>query len=150
MEGLRSEVDQATRRGDLQRAAELRYGRIPELERKLEEDQHRLQEVQAKAKYLKEEVDAEDIAEIVAKWTGIPVTKMLESDRERLTRLEEELGRRVIGQRVALDRRGQCGPAEPGGPAAIPNRPTGSFIFLGPTGVGQDRDRPRARRVPVR
>jgi ATP-dependent Clp protease ATP-binding subunit ClpB len=136
VEGLRSEVDQATRRGDLQRAAELRYGRIPELERKLDEDQRRLQEVQAKAKYLKEEVDAEDIAEIVAKWTGIPVTKMLESDRERLTRLEEELGRRVIGQRQALSavsnavRRSRAGLSDP-------NRPTGSFIFLGPTGVGK-------------
>jgi ATP-dependent Clp protease ATP-binding subunit ClpB len=136
VEGLRSEVDQATRRGDLQRAAELRYGRIPELERRLEEDEKRLQEVQAKAKYLKEEVDAEDIADIVAKWTGIPVTKMLESDRERLTRLEEELGRRVIGQRVALSavanavRRSRAGLGDP-------NRPTGSFIFLGPTGVGK-------------
>jgi ATP-dependent Clp protease ATP-binding subunit ClpB len=136
VEALRTEVDQATRRGDLQRAAELRYGRIPELERKLDEDQRRLQEVQAKAKYLKEEVDAEDIAEIVAKWTGIPVTKMLESDRERLTRLEEELGRRVIGQRQALSavsnavRRSRAGLGDP-------NRPTGSFIFLGPTGVGK-------------
>jgi ATP-dependent Clp protease ATP-binding subunit ClpB len=136
VEGLRNEVDQATRRGDLQRAAELRYGRIPELERKLEEDQKHLQEVQVKAKYLKEEVDAEDIAEIVAKWTGIPVSKMLESDRERLTRLEEELGGRVIGQRVALSavanavRRSRAGLGDP-------NRPTGSFIFLGPTGVGK-------------
>ncbi len=136
VEGLRNEVDQATRRGDLQRAAEVRYGRIPELERKLEEDQKRLQEVQVKAKYLKEEVDAEDIAEIVAKWTGIPVTKMLESDRQRLTRLEEELGHRVIGQRVALTavanavRRSRAGLGDP-------NRPTGSFIFLGPTGVGK-------------
>jgi ATP-dependent Clp protease ATP-binding subunit ClpB len=136
VEGLRNEVDQATRRGDLQRAAELRYGRIPELERRLDEDQKRLQEVQTKAQYLKEEVDAEDIAEIVAKWTGIPVSKMLESDRERLTRLEEELGRRVIGQRVALSavanavRRSRAGLGDP-------NRPTGSFIFLGPTGVGK-------------
>ena len=136
VEGLRGEVDQATRRGDLQRAAELRYGRIPELERRLEEDQIRLQQVQSTAKYLKEEVDAEDIAEIVAKWTGIPVSKMLESDRERLTRLEDELGRRVIGQRVALSavanavRRSRAGLGDP-------NRPTGSFIFLGPTGVGK-------------
>ncbi len=136
IEGLRGEVDQATRRGDLQRAAELRYGRIPELERKFDDDQRRLQEVQSKAKYLKEEVDAEDIAEIVAKWTGIPVSKMLESDRERLTRLEEELGRRVIGQRLALSavsnavRRSRAGLGDP-------NRPTGSFIFLGPTGVGK-------------
>jgi ATP-dependent Clp protease ATP-binding subunit ClpB len=136
LEGLRNEVDQATRRGDLQRAAELRYGRIPELERRLGADEARLHEVQAKARYLKEEVDAEDIAEIVAKWTGIPVTKMLESERERLTRLEGELGRRVIGQEQAVTavanavRRSRAGLGDP-------NRPTGSFIFLGPTGVGK-------------
>jgi ATP-dependent Clp protease ATP-binding subunit ClpB len=136
LEALRGEVDQATRRGDLQKAAELRYGRIPELERQLGEDQQRLAEVQSKAKYLKEEVDAEDIAEIVAKWTGIPVTKMLESERERLTKLEDELGRRVIGQRPAITsvanavRRSRAGLGDP-------NRPTGSFIFLGPTGVGK-------------
>jgi ATP-dependent Clp protease ATP-binding subunit ClpB len=136
LEGLRNEVDQATRRGDLQRAAELRYGRIPELERRLSVDETRLHEVQAKARYLKEEVDAEDIAEIVAKWTGIPVSKMLESERERLTRLEAELGRRVIGQEQAVTavanavRRSRAGLGDP-------NRPTGSFIFLGPTGVGK-------------
>jgi ATP-dependent Clp protease ATP-binding subunit ClpB len=136
VEQLRMEVDQATRRGDLQRAAELRYGKIPELERRLEEDQARLAEIQAKARYLKEEVDAEDIAEIVAKWTGIPVSKMLESERERLTRLEAELGQRVIGQRQALTavanavRRSRAGLGDA-------NRPTGSFIFLGPTGVGK-------------
>jgi ATP-dependent Clp protease ATP-binding subunit ClpB len=136
IDSLRSEVDQATRRGDLQRAAELRYGRIPELERRLEEDQKRLQEVQSKARYLKEEVDADDIAEIVAKWTGIPVSKMLESERERLTRLESELGQRVIGQEAAVTavanavRRSRAGLQEV-------NRPTGSFIFLGPTGVGK-------------
>ena len=79
--------------GDLQRAAELRYGRIPELERELAEDERRLAGgPEDRRSYLKEEVDAEDIAEIVSKWTGIPVTKMLESERERLTRLEEELG----------------------------------------------------------
>ncbi|HEU4698000.1 MAG TPA: ATP-dependent chaperone ClpB [Gemmatimonadales bacterium] len=133
---LRSEVDQATRRGDLQKAAELQYGRIPELERRLAEDQQRLAEVQANAQYLKEEVGADDIAEIVARWTGIPVTKMLESERERLTKLEAELGLRVIGQRLALTavsnavRRARAGLQDP-------NRPTGSFIFLGPTGVGK-------------
>src|SRR3954469_19233108 len=136
LESLRNEVDQATRRGDLQRAAELRYGRIPELERRLATDETRLHEVQAKARYLKEEVDAEDIAEIVAKWTGIPVSKMLESERERLTRLEGELGHRVIGQEQAVTavanavRRSRAGLGDP-------NRPTGSFIFLGPTGVGK-------------
>ncbi len=136
LEQLRSEVDQVTRRGDLQKAAELRYGRIPELERQIEAQEKRLQEVQAKAKYLKEEVDAEDIAEIVAKWTGIPVSKMLESDRERLTRLEQELSQRVVGQQAAVTavanavRRSRAGLQDP-------NRPTGSFIFLGPTGVGK-------------
>ncbi len=136
VEQLRMEIEQATRRGDLQRAAELRYGRLPEAERKLTELETRLQDVQATAHYLKEEVDAEDIAEIVAKWTGIPVTKMLESERERLTRLEDELARRVVGQAVAVRavadavRRSRAGLSDP-------NRPTGSFIFLGPTGVGK-------------
>src|SRR5690606_22824876 len=95
VEGLRTEMDQATRRGDLQKAAELQYGRIPQLEQEIAAHEQRLAQIQAKAKYLKEEVDAEDIAEVVAKWTGIPVSKMLESDRERLTRLEAELARRV-------------------------------------------------------
>jgi ATP-dependent Clp protease ATP-binding subunit ClpB len=136
IENARAEIDQATRRGDLQKAAELRYGRLPELERRLAEDERRLHEVQASAQYLKEAVDAEDIAEIVSKWTGIPVSKMLESERERLTRLEEELGHRVIGQRAALTavsdavRRSRAGLQDQ-------NRPLGSFIFLGPTGVGK-------------
>jgi ATP-dependent Clp protease ATP-binding subunit ClpB len=136
LEGLRREVDEATRRGDLQRAAELRYGRIPELERKLAADEQRLTELQKSAQFLKEEVDAEDIAEIVSKWTGIPVSKMMEGERERLTRLEQELGRRVIGQHQAVSavanavRRHRAGLGDP-------NRPTGSFIFLGPTGVGK-------------
>ncbi len=136
LEQLRGEVEQATRRGDLQKAAELRYGRIPELERQVEVQEKRLQEVQARAKYLKEEVDAEDIAEIVAKWTGIPVSRMLESERARLTKLEGELAHRVVGQRAAVAavanavRRSRAGLQDP-------NRPTGSFIFLGPTGVGK-------------
>ncbi|HUR94141.1 MAG TPA: ATP-dependent chaperone ClpB [Gemmatimonadales bacterium] len=136
IEQLRLEMDQATRRGDLQRAAELQYGRIPELERKLVADEQRLQEAQAQARYLKEEVDAEDIADIVSRWTGIPVSRMLESERERLLKLEEELGQRVIGQRLAVTavahavRRSRAGLGDP-------NRPTGSFIFLGPTGVGK-------------
>src|SRR5499427_2304063 len=91
LEQLRMEADQATRRGDLQKAAEISYGRIPALEKEIAAKEKRLLEIQKQAKYLKEEVDSEDIAEIVAKWTGIPVTKMLESERERLTRLESEL-----------------------------------------------------------
>ena len=136
IENARGEIDQATRRGDLQKAAELRYGRLPDLERRVTEDERRLHEVQANAQYLKEAVDSEDIAEIVSKWTGIPVSKMLESERERLTRLEEELGRRVIGQLAAVTavsnavRRSRAGLQDQ-------NRPLGSFIFLGPTGVGK-------------
>ena len=136
LEQLRAEAEQATRRGDLQKAAEISYGRIPALEREIAEADKRLAQIQKKGKYLKEEVDAEDIAEIVAKWTGIPVTKMLESERERLTRLEAELERRVVGQPEALAavanavRRARAGLQDP-------NRPTGSFIFLGPTGVGK-------------
>src|SRR4051794_32326708 len=136
IENVRGEIDQVTRRGDLQKAAELRYGRLPELERRLVEDERRLHEVQSTAQYLKEAVDSEDIADIVSKWTGIPVSKMLESERERLTRLEEELGRRVIGQPAAVTavanavRRSRAGLQDQ-------NRPLGSFIFLGPTGVGK-------------
>src|SRR5690349_17984700 len=136
LEQLRTEADQATRRGDLQKAAEITYGRIPAVEKEIAETEKRLGQIQKKGKYLKEEVDAEDIAEIVAKWTGIPVSRMLESERERLTRLEAELGRRVIGQPEALAavanavRRARAGLQDP-------NRPTGSFIFLGPTGVGK-------------
>jgi ATP-dependent Clp protease ATP-binding subunit ClpB len=136
LEKLRQEADAATRSGDLQKAAELQYGRIPELERQLTGDEAKLGEVQKTARFLKEEVGSEDIAEIVAKWTGIPVSKMLESDRERLTKLEQELARRVIGQEPAVTavanavRRSRAGLQDP-------NRPTGSFIFLGPTGVGK-------------
>ncbi|HET7251315.1 MAG TPA: ATP-dependent chaperone ClpB, partial [Gemmatimonadales bacterium] len=136
LEQLRMEADHATRRGDLQKAAEISYGRIPALEKEIAVTEKRLGEIQKQAKYLKEEVDSEDIAEIVAKWTGIPVTKMLESERERLTRLEGELGARVVGQPEALAavanavRRARAGLQDP-------HRPTGSFIFLGPTGVGK-------------
>jgi ATP-dependent Clp protease ATP-binding subunit ClpB len=136
LEQLRAEADQATRRGDLQKAAEISYGRIPALEKDIAATEKKLGQIQGKTQYLKEEVDAEDIAEIVAKWTGIPVTKMLESERARLTKLEAELGRRVVGQPEALAavanavRRARAGLQDP-------NRPTGSFIFLGPTGVGK-------------
>jgi len=136
LEQLRTEAELATRRGDLQKAAEISYGRVPQIEKEIQGLEKRLAEIQKKGKYLKEEVDAEDIAEIVAKWTGIPVTKMLESDKERLLKLEDELGKRVIGQREALAavsnavRRARAGLQDP-------HRPTGSFIFLGPTGVGK-------------
>ncbi len=133
---LRTEVEQATRSGDLQRAGELRYGRIPELERQIAQAEQESNGRDAAHRYLREEVGSEDIAAVVAKWTGIPVTKMLESDRERLAHLETELGRRVVGQPEALAavsnavRRARAGLQDR-------NRPTGSFIFLGPTGVGK-------------
>src|SRR5712664_324657 len=136
LEKLRTEAEQATRRGDLQKAAEIGYGKVPQVEKEIQGLEKRLAEIQKKERYLKEEVDAEDIAEIVSKWTGIPVSKMLESEKERLLKLEEELGQRVIGQREALAavanavRRARAGLQDP-------HRPTGSFIFLGPTGVGK-------------
>jgi ATP-dependent Clp protease ATP-binding subunit ClpB len=136
LEQSRVEAEQATRAGDLQRAAEISYGEVPKLQREIEELNTRLEQIQAKAKYLKEEVGAEDVAEIVSRWTGIPVSKMMESERERLTTLETELGRRVIGQPEPLAavanavRRSRAGLQDP-------NRPIGSFIFLGPTGVGK-------------
>jgi ATP-dependent Clp protease ATP-binding subunit ClpB len=136
LEALRNEVEQATRAGDLQKAGELRYGKIPELERAIAADEKGLAATDGGARYLREEVDTEDIAAVVAKWTGIPVSRMMESERERLTRLEQELGRRVVGQPEALAavanavRRARAGLQDE-------SRPTGSFIFLGPTGVGK-------------
>ncbi len=136
LEESRIEAEQATREGDLQKAAEITYGRIPDLEREIAADNERLEQIQGKSKYLKEEVEAEDVAEIVATWTGIPVSKMMESEIERLTKLEHELERRIIGQSEAVAavanavRRSRAGLQDP-------NRPIGSFIFLGPTGVGK-------------
>src|SRR3989441_1213794 len=147
LERLRMEADQATRRGDLQKAAEITYGRIPALEEEIAATEQRLPQVPKKNKDLEEEVDAEDIAEIVAKWTGIPVSKMLESERARLTRLEGELGQRVIGQPEALAavanavRRARAGLQDP-------NRPTGSFIFLRPPGGGEKGEGPAPPQVP--
>jgi len=132
----RIEAEQATRRGDLQKAAEITYGTIPQLEKRMRETEQKLSTSEGRPKYLKEEVTAEDIAEVVARWTGIPVTRMLESERERLTKLDKELARRVIGQTEAVEavanavRRSRAGLQDP-------NRPIGSFIFLGPTGVGK-------------
>jgi ATP-dependent Clp protease ATP-binding subunit ClpB len=133
---VRVEIERATRTSDLARAAELQYGEAPRLEREVIAAEQRLRELQAKGKFLKEEVDPEDVAEVVSRWTGIPVTRMLESERTRLARLEEVLGARVIGQeeavRVVSDavRRSRAGLQDP-------DRPIGSFIFLGPTGVGK-------------
>jgi ATP-dependent Clp protease ATP-binding subunit ClpB len=129
-------AEQATRAGDLTKAAELTYGRIPELERKMKDAEGRLASQGGRPQFLKEEVTADDVAEVVARWTGIPVSRMLESERERLTLLDRELAERVIGQDEAVEavanavRRSRAGLQDP-------NRPIGSFIFLGPTGVGK-------------
>ncbi len=136
IETLKGEADRAERVGDLQKAAELRYGRIPEAERQLVAENERLNELQREQKMLKEEVEEEDIAEVVGKWTGIPVSRLLEGEVEKLINMEERLHRRVVGQDDALKavasaiRRARSGLQDP-------NRPIGSFIFLGPTGVGK-------------
>ena len=137
IEQARTEAERATRAGDLQKAAEITYGQIPQLERQMQEAEQKLASKQGGgARFLKEEVTAEDVAEIVSKWTGIPVAKMMEGERERLTKLENELAQRVIGQDEAVRavanavRRSRAGLQDP-------NRPIGSFIFLGPTGVGK-------------
>jgi len=132
----RVEAEQASRAGDLAKAAEISYGRIPELERAMKEAEGKLASADGRATFLKEEVGADDIAEVVARWTGIPVTRMMEGERERLTKLDQELARRVVGQDEAVTavanavRRSRAGLQDP-------NRPIGSFIFLGPTGVGK-------------
>ena len=145
LEQLRFEADQATRKGDLQRAAELQYGEIPQAERELkeltaEQDGFAAAEKAAEGaggnRLLKEEVDEEDVAKIVSKWTGIPVSKMLEGEVQKLTQMEDRLRERVVGQDEALTvvanaiRRSRAGLSDP-------KRPIGSFIFLGPTGVGK-------------
>jgi ATP-dependent Clp protease ATP-binding subunit ClpB len=136
VEQARIEADQATRRGDLGKAAEITYGRIPQLEQQMREAEQKLASSDGRPQFLKEEVTAEDIAEVVSRWTGIPISRMLESERERLTKLEDELAHRVVGQREAVQavanavRRSRAGLQDP-------NRPIGSFIFLGPTGVGK-------------
>ncbi len=136
IEQVRIQIEEAERQYDLQRAAELRYGRLRELEEELAQAEERLRQLQAEGALLKEEVDAEEIAEVVSEWTGIPVHKLMESEREKLLRIEEELHRRVVGQEKAVQvvaaaiRRSRAGLQDP-------NRPIGSFIFLGPTGVGK-------------
>jgi ATP-dependent Clp protease ATP-binding subunit ClpB len=136
LEAARGEAERFERDGDLAKAAEIRYGRIPELERAVEQATKALAELQADRKMLKEEVDEEDIAEVVSRWTGIPVSRLMEGEVQKLIRMEDELRRRVVGQDQALSvvanaiRRARSGLSDP-------NRPIGSFLFLGPTGVGK-------------
>ncbi len=133
LEQLRTVVERET---DLEKAAEIRYGRIPELERRISDATSHLDQLQASKRMLKEEVDAEDIAEVVSKWTGVPVSRLMEGEMQKLVHLEELLHRRVIGQEAAVTavanavRRSRAGLSDP-------NRPIGSFMFLGPTGVGK-------------
>ncbi|HOG08548.1 MAG TPA: AAA family ATPase, partial [Syntrophales bacterium] len=136
MEALKTDELNAQREGNLARAAEIRYGKRVELDRRLEAEQFALADVQKDQKMLKEEVDEEDIAEVVANWTGIPVTRMMESDVQKLIHMEKRLRKRVIGQDEGIAavssalRRARAGLQDP-------NRPIGSFIFMGPTGVGK-------------
>ena len=136
LESLRLEAEDAEMRSDLSRAAEIRYGKIPALKKELDTKLVRLKKLQKSRRILKEEITAEDIAEVVARWTGIPLTKMLEEEREKLEKMETELQRRIKGQDEAIRRvadvirRSRAGISDP-------NRPIGSFIFLGPTGVGK-------------
>jgi ATP-dependent Clp protease ATP-binding subunit ClpB len=136
MEGLRIQAEQAERDYDLQKAAELRYGKINALERQLAEATQRVHDLQAEGALLKEEVDADEVATVISEWTGVPVSRLLEGEREKLIRMEDELHQRVVGQDEAVRvvasaiRRSRAGLQDP-------NRPIGSFIFLGPTGVGK-------------
>jgi ATP-dependent Clp protease ATP-binding subunit ClpB len=136
LESTKTEAQLAERQGDLSRAAELKYGTLIALEKNLEQEKKSLDRLQADQKMLKEEVDSEDIAEVVGKWTGIPVSRLMEGEREKLLRMEDRLDRRVIGQKKGIIavanavRRARSGLQDP-------NRPIGSFIFMGPTGVGK-------------
>jgi ATP-dependent Clp protease ATP-binding subunit ClpB len=135
-EDLTSELERAKRQGNLQRASEIQYGLLRELEKQLEAEQQKLADLQKEGSLLSEEVTAEEIAEIVSKWTGIPVTKMMEGEQGKLLKMEDNLRRRVVGQDEALRlvanavRRARAGLQDP-------HRPIGSFVFLGPTGVGK-------------
>jgi ATP-dependent Clp protease ATP-binding subunit ClpB len=136
IEKTKVESEQAEREGDLSRAAELRYGKLTELQRALEAENRRLSEAQSRRKMLKEEVDEEDIAEVVSKWTGIPVSRMLEGEVQKLLHMEDRLKQRVVGQDEAIIAVSNAVRRARAGIQDI-NRPIGSFIFLGPTGVGK-------------
>jgi len=136
VEEARSEAERAEREGDLEKAAELRYATLPALQQQLAEEQEKLDDLQSDLKMLKEEVDEEDVAEVVSRWTGVPVSKLLEGEMQKLVHLEDHLHQRVIGQDDAVSaisnaiRRSRAGLSDP-------HRPIGSFLFLGPTGVGK-------------
>ena len=136
LEQVRLEIERAQRAGDYAKASELQYGRLPEIERKIKEQEARLAEVQKGHRMLKEEVDEEDIADVVSRWTHIPVSRLMEGEIQKLLRMEDRLHQRVVGQDEAIAavanamRRARAGLQDP-------NRPLGSFIFLGPTGVGK-------------
>jgi ATP-dependent Clp protease ATP-binding subunit ClpB len=136
LEVRKGEAERYARDGDLTRASEIRYGQIPDIERRIDEATKSLAELQAEGAMLKEEVDAEDVAEVVSRWTGVPVTRLLESEQQKLVHMEDVLAARVIGQDAAVRavanaiRRSRAGLSDP-------NRPIGSFLFLGPTGVGK-------------
>jgi ATP-dependent Clp protease ATP-binding subunit ClpB len=136
LEQVRLEIERAQRSGDYAKASELQYGRLPELERRIHEQEARLAEQQKGHRMLKEEVDEEDIAEVVSRWTHIPVSRLMEGEIQKLLKMEERLHRRVVGQDEAISavsnaiRRARAGLQDP-------NKPLGSFIFLGPTGVGK-------------
>jgi ATP-dependent Clp protease ATP-binding subunit ClpB len=136
MEEARGTAERAERDGDLERAAELRYGRIVELQKELDAENDQLEELQRDRRMLKEEVDEEDVAEVVSKWTGIPVSRLMEGEVQKLVRMEDAIHERMVDQDEAVSavanaiRRARAGLSDP-------NRPIGSFIFLGPTGVGK-------------
>jgi ATP-dependent Clp protease ATP-binding subunit ClpB len=136
VEQAKNELDQARRKGDLRRAAEIQYGQLPDLQAKLTEVEKQSAASPNKNALLRQEVTEDDIARVVSTWTGIPVTRMLEGEREKLVQMEQRLGKRVVGQKEAIAavsnavRRARSGLQDP-------NRPIGSFIFLGPTGVGK-------------
>jgi len=136
LEMLRVEADNAEIQADLSKVAEIRYGKIPQLEKELETKTKKIKKLQSTRRILKEEITEEDIAEVVSRWTGVPVARMLESEANKLNRMEEELEKRIVGQNEAVQKisstikRSRAGIGDP-------NRPIGSFIFLGPTGVGK-------------
>jgi ATP-dependent Clp protease ATP-binding subunit ClpB len=136
IEAARTDAERAERDGDLERAAELRYGRLVELASSMDEENAKLAEIQRDRKMLKEEVDEEDVAEVVSTWTGIPVSRLMEGEMQKLVRMEDELHQRIVDQHEAVEavanaiRRSRAGLSDP-------SRPIGSFVFLGPTGVGK-------------